>query len=177
MDLGLFCSSRRKITLFVLGPVLFLVIFYFAFYFFLKSANNSLKEHISLIENVPIMSKKIKMAERILSYYKIASSEMDSVEMLNARINRMARNTNFTLNSLIVERPTKEVLEAGVSIFKVAIKGEGPLVAIIKFFQETYNPDKLFAVETVTLTRDNLDVPDYYNAYFVFSYYAIPLNN
>ena len=175
MDSGLFLVSKKRIFFWIISPILFIAILFFSFFTYFKSVGTSLEEKRSLYEYMPIISQKIAMAETILSRYETGSSEIDVKEDLNTQLAQMAELNNFIINSLKVERENGKVSGSGggISIFKVALKGEGSLSAIIGFFNETSLFDRLFAVENVDIRVVDLKAADSHSADFLFSYYAL----
>ena len=172
MDLGIFLSSKKKKWCWALGPVLFLIIFYFSFSIYFKSVNNSLKERKFFIESMPVMNQKISVARTILEDFKADSTEADVIEMLNSRLNQMAQRANFTINSLSIGGKESKGSDK-ISIFNVVIKGNGLLSGVMDFFSETQSPERLFAVETTNIKAIRVTPEPFYNANFVFSYYNL----
>lgn len=173
MDTGIFLSSKRRFLFYSLSPALFLAIFHISFSGYFDSAHSSLKERKAQAEYAPIISEKIKKAEDILKYHEVAESRADIIQMLNEKLEEMARRTNFTVSLLTVKPKKHNVASGGISVFKVTVRGRGSFAAVIKFFNETYKLGKLFSVETMSLRADELELPISYEADFEFFYHAI----
>jgi len=174
IDLGIFLSNKKKILIWILSPVLFLIILSLLSFNYFKREDNLLKERRAMIETAPVMDQKISMAKLIIENYKIASPENDLSEMLNAQLNKAALVNGFNVNSLTVERKTSEGQEEKMAVFQVAVKGDGSITAITGFFNGTCAVGRLFSVDNASLKLNNESISsDIYNADIVFSYYMV----
>ncbi|MEK6732800.1 MAG: hypothetical protein AABY55_04160 [Candidatus Omnitrophota bacterium] len=177
MESGFFYSSRKKILFWCLGPILTIVIAYSLSYSYFKSARLALEEQIGMVELMPILEKKLDRAKKLIQNYNIMTSGLDSVEMLDTEINSIAANSNFTINSLAIEKRPIHDPKSGISIYDLKVKGEGELPAIIGFFNTTYKTNRLFSLENMKLLVADRENTGYYKADLEFSYCAVKLVN
>ncbi|MBN3037929.1 MAG: hypothetical protein JW869_00765 [Candidatus Omnitrophica bacterium] len=164
--------NKRRLLLWIISPAVFLAIFYFLVSSYFRSENTVLQERKDFVKAVPVLEQKIALAQEVLDEYKGITSEMDALEMLNSRFNQIAYKTEFTLNSLSVEKENRKDADK-VSIFKVAIKGAGSLVSVIGFYNEIYELNDLFVIDMAKLRVLGAEAERSYEADFLFSYYSV----
>lgn len=172
MDLGLFFTTKRRLLYWIFLPVLGLVVFYLIFFNSLDSQKKALREREAFIELAPIMEQKVLMVEDMISNYKGASADTGVIEMLNLRMGKIAQTSNFSINSLAVEKgEAKSGIDLGV--YKITLKGQGSLLSVIDFLKEVNLPRMLLAVESCNVSLDMSGKEPLYEAELVILYYNL----
>jgi len=170
MDLGIFLSNKKRVICWILCPILLLCILFSFFSIYFSSINDSLKEREAIVKLIPVISRKVSMADEILRKDKRLSSDDDVIEDLNLRLNRMAQSADFTINSLAIEKNAKRSAK-GISVFEVEIKGDGSLVSIGDFFNAAQTPERPFVVETAGMKSITSDAEPRYNVSLILLYH------
>ncbi|MFH1622277.1 MAG: hypothetical protein ABIA97_04060 [Candidatus Omnitrophota bacterium] len=170
MDVGIFLSSKKKLFIWIIGPVLLLCIFSLPFFIYIRSTSAKLSERKFMLKSMPAIIEKISLAQVIVKSYQIDVPKSEIIEWLNSKLNQEGKNSHFAIDSLVIEKDITKDAKEGFIVYAVKIKGKGEFPAIINFFKNIQSSISLLALEGVKLRTMGQASENVYNAEISFSY-------
>lgn len=173
MDLGIFLSSKKKLVVWIIGPVLFLSILYLPIFVYFKSAHNDLNEKKFMLESMPTIIEKITMAQSMVKSYQSNASKAEIIEWLNSQLNQIAGSCDFTIDSFVVRKDESGSSSEAMIVYDISIEGKGELSKIIDFFKKTQSVMPLITLDDMQLRTIGHATEHIYSAQINFSYNSV----
>jgi hypothetical protein len=152
MDLGLFRRDKTVVWAWVVIPALATGVSLYALSVFGNAIDQQIEGRRALAGIAPQINARLAMAKDVLIGYGIAppGKASELTELLGARLNEAAQRHNFAIDSSRID----EVEPSGKGkdrVFRLSVRGEGPLQAVMQFIDDLQSPQSLVAVESVRL--------------------------
>ena len=170
MDLGIYLSTKKKLVVWIIGPVLFLSVLFLPVFIYFKSINNNLSEKKFMLESMPTIIEKITMAQSTVKSYQSNASKAELIEWVNSQLNYIANDSGFVIDSLIVKKDNSKNAEEAITVYEISIKGKGELDKIVSFFNKSQSMMPLLTLDSMQLRTVGQASERIYDTQLSFAY-------
>ena len=168
MDLGLFRRGKLAVWAWVILPALLTAVVLCALEVVCNYVEQNVAQQGTLARIWPALDRRLTVAADVIAGFAVLpSGEADMMEALGSRLNAAAQRHNFAIDSLRIDKDESAAKDKG-RVLIMAVRGEGPLDAVMKFVGEVQAPQSLVAVASAKLKAQQLTPHLLYEGEFVF---------
>jgi hypothetical protein len=185
MDLGVFTRSRLRFGAWIATPIVLIAGLAVSLRGYAGYVDQAFGQRRDVMRLLPQMESRLRAAQAVASRFAVAvHSGSDPADVVQTRLSRMAQQSGFVVNSLVVQRGDARQSPAGKArpgaaakapYLTVTVSGEATLAGVIRFLSEVQHPDALVVVESASVKTIGLVTEPLYSGDFVFRHYVLTM--
>jgi len=169
MDIGLFISSPRRLTAWLIIPPLLISCFGLSSYAWRQRAHWQLQETKELTEILPpfFMARK-SVIEMVDGFRLTTAGEIGSEDQLISFLQEAAPDSGFMVDTVNVTDQNRMKVKKPVSVLNAVVLGTGSFTAIQLYINEVKSSQRLLSVSSMKIVEADEAAEGYYDTELIF---------